>query len=86
MGDSRVIIDWLNNKANFHSSYLEGWKDRIKLLIKDFQDISFNHVYREYNSEADFLSKLALKETSGKIIYYQWENGLEGSKNYLDLY
>jgi ribonuclease HI len=86
MGDSRVIIDWLNNKANFHSSSLEGWKDRIKVLINDFQDISFNHVYREYNSEADYLSKMALKEPSGKIIYYQWINGKEGPKNSLNLY
>jgi ribonuclease HI len=36
LGDSKVIIDWLNDRARLQSSSMEGWKDRIKDLIKSF--------------------------------------------------
>jgi ribonuclease HI len=74
-GDSRVIIDWLNGKANLQGCSIEGWKSRIQDLLKDFQATSFHHVYREFNKEADQLSKSALTDPEGKISYYQWEPG-----------
>jgi ribonuclease HI len=40
-GDSRVIIDWLNGKANLQGCSIEGWKRRIQDLIKDFQATVF---------------------------------------------
>jgi hypothetical protein len=70
MGDSRVIIDWLNDRGQLQASTIEGWKIRTKDLIKKFQAISFHHIYREFNKEADQLSKQALLEYEGKITYY----------------
>jgi hypothetical protein len=29
LGDSKVIIDWLNEKSELRVSSLEGWKKRI---------------------------------------------------------
>jgi ribonuclease HI len=86
LGDSKVVIDWLSDRARLQSSTIEGWKDRIKELIKSFLDISFGHVYREYNVEVDHLSKMSLKEPEGRITFSQWTNGVEGPKHFLSLY
>jgi ribonuclease HI len=80
MGDSRVIIDWLSNKSRLQVCAVEGWKTRIKDLIKRFQSISFHHIYRNFNSEADMLSKQALGEPEGHISYVRWYNGVEGPR------
>jgi ribonuclease HI len=31
LGDSKVIIDWLNNKSDLRVSSIEGWKQRIRI-------------------------------------------------------
>ena len=41
MGDSRVVIDWLLNKGRLQVCEFEGWKSRIKDLIKLFQSVNF---------------------------------------------
>jgi ribonuclease HI len=40
LGDSKVIIDWLNNKSNLNSIDSEGWKCRTKALSSLFQESS----------------------------------------------
>jgi len=62
LGDSKVIIDWLNDKSDLRVSSIEGWKQRIKMLKRKFADIHFFHIYREYNKEADGISKKELLE------------------------
>ena len=57
-GDSKIIIDWLNNNGKLQVIALECWKDRIMDLIKAFTQIIFSHVYRETNEETDILSKM----------------------------
>jgi hypothetical protein len=86
LGDSKVVIDWLFDRARLQSSTIEGWKDKIKESLKSFIDISFGHVYREFNVEADQISKLSLKELEVQIAYSQWKNGVEGPKHFLNLY
>jgi hypothetical protein len=75
-----------NKRGRLQASAIEGWKLRIKELIKHFQEISFQHIFREYNKEADLLSKQALQEPEGRITYYKWENGTEGPKRHLILF
>ena len=75
MGDSRVVIDWLSNRGRLQVCAIEGWKSRIKDLIKLFQSIGFEHIFRNYNMEASLLSKQTLGELEGKITYYIWSNG-----------
>ena len=36
LGDSNIIIDWLNNKGKLQVIALECWKDKITDLIKSF--------------------------------------------------
>jgi len=84
--DSKVIIEWLNNRGRFHASAIEGWKHRTKELIKRFQEISFQHIFRDFNKEADQLSKQAIREPDGRISFYKWDSGSAGPMNYLVLY
>jgi hypothetical protein len=86
LGDSRIIIDWLNNKGKLQVNALECWKDRINELIKGYTLINFTHIYRELNMEADLLSKRALQEQEGKITYHQWKDGQEGPTLFLKLF
>jgi hypothetical protein len=51
-----------------------------------FQKISFAHVYREENKVADSLSKQALLQAPGKIVYFMCEEEHEGPHQFLDLY
>jgi hypothetical protein len=81
-----VIIDWLSKKGRLQVSSLDGWKNRILILIKNFQNISFHHVHRQFNTEADFLSKQALGEPEGQIFYVRWHRGIEGTKEYLNIH
>jgi ribonuclease HI len=69
LGDSKIIIDWINNIGSLQVISIDCWKDRVKELIKLFSVITFAHVYREENQEADLLSKKALSERAGAIAY-----------------
>jgi hypothetical protein len=55
MGDSKFIIDWLNDKGRLMVTSIEGWKKRMKILLQKFQSIVFQHIFRVFNSDADFL-------------------------------
>jgi ribonuclease HI len=57
LGNSRIVVDWLNHKGNLQVFSLDCWKDRIRDLIKKFRAINFSHIYRELNREEDLLSK-----------------------------
>jgi ribonuclease HI len=48
MGDSKVVIDWLNHKGNLQSTAIEGWKQRTMELATTFQGIYFQHIFREF--------------------------------------
>jgi ribonuclease HI len=67
LGDSKIIIEWLNQKNVLQVSTLEGWKLRIASLVNRFSSVQFFHIYREYNMEADWLSKKALIAAEGII-------------------
>jgi ribonuclease HI len=86
MGDSKVIIDWLNQKANLHAIDIEGWKRRTKTMIAKFQEISFLHIFRDYNKEVDLLSKQWLLEQKGILTYYSVDDGRTGPIAHLKLF
>jgi ribonuclease HI len=76
--DSKITIDWLKGKGRLQVVALECWKDRIKEISKLFQKIIYDHVFKEGNVVADNLSKQALQQEPGKIIYYMCEEGRDG--------
>jgi len=49
LGDSKVVIDWLNHKGKLQVIDIEGWKKRNEILAKYFQGIHFHHFFREFN-------------------------------------
>jgi hypothetical protein len=79
IGDSRVIIDWLNHQGKLNIITLLAWKDRIRSLLRYFKKLSFSHTSREFNREADLLSKTTLQGNPGLLlIYNQWRDGHKG--------
>lgn len=86
MGDSRIIIDWLNNKGKLQVLALDYWKEKIRDLIKKFEEISFEHIFRESNAEADHLSKTTLQHQEGLMSYNKWVDGVMGQTMYLKIF
>jgi len=68
-GDSKATIVWINDKSNLDLNYLRHWKENIRLLNKGYEKLNFMHINRQFNKEADSLSKKALKEPFGWLFY-----------------
>ena len=52
-GDSKIIIGWDKGCFGLQVLHLNQWCSRVKSLIKDFIHISFRHISRSFNKEAD---------------------------------
>jgi ribonuclease HI len=85
LGDSKITIDWLNGHADFHVADLMSWKERTREATQLLNHITFSHIYRGENMEADFLSKKALTLPSGHILFTRWEEGNEGPTSRINL-
>jgi len=86
IGDSKIVIDWLNDKGSLQEISIDCWKDGIKELFKFFSSITFAHAYKEENLEANILSKKALTAHPRAIAYNKWVDGHEGPRHFLMLY
>ena len=58
------------------SVHLYGWLIRVEILKVSFHDISFKHIYREFNYEGDHLSKISIKEITGFLRFAEFVNGV----------
>jgi ribonuclease HI len=86
LGDSKVIIDWINQKSQLNAVNIEGWKIKTLELARNMKNSSYKHIYREHNKEADLLSKRALKELKGRLSVFHWENGEESPHSHLNIF
>jgi ribonuclease HI len=59
-GDSQLVINQISVKYRVNNSNLKEIFSLIKRKIKFFNNISFNHVYRNNNKRADELANKAL--------------------------
>lgn len=76
-GDSKFIIDWLANQCKLQVASLIGWKRWTRQLLDEFREVDIKHICREYNVEADTLSKRALHLEEGNIYVEEyWEDNL----------
>lgn len=73
-GDTKTTIYWVNNKHSIQVIQLIPWMDKIRSIICLMPGISFSHVYREYNQEADTLSKEALGIQEGFVRHQHIQN------------
>ena len=71
IGDSKVLIDYVNQKVTINVNSIIQWMERIKTLKESFEEISFHHVYREKNIVANQLSKEGLDVRYG-VMFYQF--------------
>ena len=59
-GDSMVVINWMNKTQKCRIDSLDALYEETTQSLSFFETISFTHVYRERNKEADKLSKKGL--------------------------
>ena len=78
-GDSKVVVDWENGKNTIRAPHLQHLLAEIQELKSKFRRISFVHIYRELNAEADSLSKQALAYQPGLM---ETEEVAEGTSTY----
>jgi hypothetical protein len=79
-GDSMIVINWMNNAHRCHNKLLTPILEEVAQLKSTFNLITFNHIYRERNMEADRCSK----EVSG-VLHPSWEieeSGPNGAYRY----
>ena len=70
-GDSMLVIKQMKGEYKVKSANLINLYNEAKLLEKEFDYISFNHIYRENNKRADELSNMAIsKDYLDEKMYY----------------
>jgi ribonuclease HI len=85
LGDSKLIIDWLKGEADFQVAALNSWKEWTKDTTLLFRKLTFQHIFREANQEADTLSKTVLHLPPNQIFFTFWEDGHEGNSYKLNI-
>jgi ribonuclease HI len=86
LGDSRIVIDWINHICTLHSIHIEGWMQRTRELSTSFSDIKFQHFSRSFNSEADSLSKRALGSEIGRLSVFHCDDGQDSPISTINLF
>lgn len=66
-GDSKIRIDGINDKTEMKINNCVGRVQRIRYLLGNFHAYNIQHIYRENNTWADFLSKRGLECTYGAM-------------------
>jgi len=61
-GDSLLVINQMTGTYKCNSINLIELYDKAKELSKEFETITFNHIYRNKNKRADQLSNMAVDE------------------------
>eukprot|EP00253_Pinus_taeda_P007860 PITA_07860 len=67
LGDSAIIISSMNTGKKFIKEGLNNTRARIIDNLRDMGEISFMHVLRDHNVEADFLANEAVKRKQGQV-------------------
>eukprot|EP00253_Pinus_taeda_P008659 PITA_08659 len=67
LGDSAIIISSMNTGKKFIKEGLNNTRARIIDNLRDMGEISFMHVLRDHNVEADFLANEAVKRKQGQL-------------------
>ena len=75
MVGSKVIVDWAMEVHSIQSVDLFHWLGHVKRLIDHFINLSFLHIYHDYNKLVDSLSKEDIDLRGGMI---SWEEHIVG--------
>ena len=75
-GDSEIVIKQMKGEYNVNSDQLRPlWhraRDAINYCLNDgtFSSYSFQHIYRQYNEDADGLAREAIRDGDWSWDYY----------------
>lgn len=86
LGDSQVVINWISGEASVSSLELHHWFFNTRRLMNDFTFLSFNHIFRKLNIEADALSKREIGAMDSRLCVLLLSVGLCSRSGYLDLF
>lgn len=65
--DSAIVIEAMINSKNPNNSAINIIYHRIRLNLKGLGRVSFKHVLREHNKEADNLANKATEREEGSV-------------------
>lgn len=72
--ESKVVIDWAQEKSSSGPPMIINWKNRIRFLIGRFRGLTFYHINEEHNGVVDTLSKVGHRYLLEDILYYFNDN------------
>ena len=87
-GDSKVIIESMNDKYNLHVLLINHWCQRVRSLKRFFKHITFKHVSRTFNTRVDILSNSVISLKFGLLPFQEFLEGIlihEGEFDLLDM-
>jgi len=70
-----LIIHWMNRNIHLSNNFLRPLGDQLKLLGNSFEEVSFTHIYKELNKEADVLSKAVVQITERAMLLEEIRGG-----------
>jgi ribonuclease H / adenosylcobalamin/alpha-ribazole phosphatase len=65
-GDSKLVIEQLKGKWRVRAEGLKALHQEAQALARRFESVTFEHVRRERNAEADRLANVAMDEFDGR--------------------
>jgi hypothetical protein len=71
-----ILVDWAIGKSQIQNLVLELIVERIVGLRALFEDISFAHIYRNFNHKAYQLSKEALRLEEGVLNVQEYRDSI----------
>ena len=71
-----MTIDWENGQLQINAPHIQHLLRETRIQKDNFESISFQHIYRELNVDADKLSKEALLLPLGIMEIKDYENNL----------
>ena len=66
-GDSKMVVDWVNKNIQINAPHLQQLLNAIRRPMELLSNLMISHIYRELNTKADRLSKLALLLEPSKL-------------------
>jgi len=84
--DSKVVIDWFNDKSALNVLMLQPWKNKVKELGASFTQIQAFHIQRIFNKHADTLSKEGLHNNFGVFFVEEFVQDERINNSYFSLF
>ena len=69
-------MDWALDLHTIHSISLSHWLRRARRLMAFFPSLTYSHIYREFNTQVDDLSKKAIGTGTSSITWDEISDGV----------